>query len=317
MLYLDFSRGPGEWLPNRHGGNEHIEAYQFLRAFNDRIHERFPGVITIAEESSAWPGVTRTTELGGVGFDLKWDMGWMHDSLRYFRRSAEERPERHSALTFRMMYGYSEQFMLALSHDEVVHEKAPLIGKMPGDDPERFANLRTLFGYQWALPGKTLVFMGGEFAQRTEWNHDTELEWDLLRWSPHAGMRRWVRDLNRLSAEQPALHERDFDPSGFSWIDANDAARGVVSFLRYGGGSPVAFVANLSQRRHRRYRIGVPVPGVWKTLLNSDATSYGGSGRSPGRLATTPRTAHGHDQSLVVDLPPFTAVFLTPGSRSA
>jgi len=318
MLYLDFSRPAGQWLPNRHGGNEHIEAYQFLRSINDFVDAEFPDVLMVAEESSAWPGVTRTTELGGVGFDLKWDMGWMNDTLEHFRRPPDKRPDAHASLTFRMMYGFNERFVLALSHDEVVHEKASLAGKMPGPDHERFANLRVLFGYQWALPGKQLVFMGGEFAQWAEWDHDGELEWDLLQWVPHKGMRRWVRDLNRLQAVQGALHRHDFDPTGFAWIDPNDHRRSVVSFLRFGdeGDPPVAFLANLSTARHRRYRVGVPVPGRWKTLLTSDAAAYGGRGRSPGTLVTDARKAEDHDQSLVVDLPPLTALFLGPAARS-
>jgi 1,4-alpha-glucan branching enzyme len=315
MLYLDFSRGPGEWLPNEHGGRENVGAYALLRAVNDMVGDSFPGALTIAEESSAWPGVTGPTYLGGLGFGLKWDMGWMHDTLGFFRRTESGRRDHHHDLTFRMMYAFAERFMLALSHDEVVHEKASLVGKMPGaTDAERFANLRLLYGYMWAQPGKTTLFMGGEFAQWREWDHDGELEWHLLRWAPHRGIRRWVRDLNRVTAAEPALHSRDFDPGGFEWIDPDDRRRSVISFVRHGppGERPVVFVANLSGRRHRRYRLGVPARGRWQTLLNGDAAPYGGGGRSPGRLSTDDRPAHGRSQSLVLDLPPRTALLLAP-----
>jgi 1,4-alpha-glucan branching enzyme len=312
MLYLDFSRKPGEWLPNRHGGNENIEAYHFLRAANDMVDAEFPDAVMIAEESSAWPGITRTTELGGIGFDLKWDMGWMHDTLRHFRLPPPERSAHHGSLTFRMMYGFSERFMLALSHDEVVYEKASLVGKMPGSDLQRFANLRLLLGYQWALPGKQLLFMGGEFAQWTEWDHDGALDWELLRWKPHRAMQRWVRDLNRLQADQPALHARDFEPAAFRWIDPNDARRGVVSFVRYGGPDdpPVVFVGNLSGRRHRTYRIGVPTAGRWQRLLDSSAATYGGDGVGDAPGQAVKRASHGFEHSLTVDLAPLSAVFL-------
>ncbi len=313
MLYLDFSRAPGEWIPNEHGGNANIEAYEFLRTTNDMIGSEFPGVLTIAEESSAWPGVTRPTHLGGVGFDLKWDMGWMHDSLDHFQRDPEERPDYRGELTFRMMYAHSEQFMLALSHDEVVHEKASLVGKMPGLDPERFANLRLLYGYQWALPGKKLLFMGGELAQWSEWAHDGELDWDLLKWKPHRGVQHWVTDLNRVLRDEPAMHRRDFALEGFEWLDLDDTRRGVISFMRLGDSKdrPIVFVANLSRKR-RRYRVGVPTTGRWQTLLNSDSERYGGRGRSPGRLSTKPRRSHGQEQSLVFDLAPLTALYLAP-----
>jgi 1,4-alpha-glucan branching enzyme len=317
MLYLDFSRKAGEWLPNKHGGNENTDAYQFLRSLNQMVKTDFPGALTIAEESSAWPGVTRPNHLGGVGFDLKWDMGWMHDTLDHLQRDPDDRAEHHSRLTFRMMYAFSEQFVLALSHDEVVHEKASLVGKMPGPDPERFANLRLLYGYQWALPGKKLLFMGGELAQWREWDHDGELEWDMLRWKPHRGVQRWVTALNALLKEEPALHRSDFDPQGFSWIDADDRRRGVISFVRNSeGGRPILFVANLSRKRHHRYRVGAPTSGRWETLLNSDLGLYGGEDRTPGRLSTQPRRFRGFDQSLVLDLPPLTALFLAPVARS-
>jgi len=317
MLYLDFSRKAGEWLPNKHGGNENTNAYDFLRSLNQMVGTDFPGAVTIAEESSAWPGVTRPQHLGGVGFDLKWDMGWMHDTLDHLRRDPDDRAEHHSRLTFRMMYAFTEQFMLSLSHDEVVHEKASLVSKMPGPDPERFANLRLLYGYQWALPGKKLLFMGGEFAQWGEWDHESELEWDLLRWNPHRGVQRWVTDLNALLAQEPALHRSDFDPEGFVWVDADDRRRGVISFARSSDGErPIVFVANLSRIPHRRYRLGVPAKGRWQTLLNSDLGPYGGEGRTPGRLSTQPRRSHGFDQSLVFDLAPLTALFLAPVGRS-
>jgi len=317
MLYLDFSRKAGEWLPNEDGGNENTDAYEFLRCLTHMVRTDFPGALTIAEESSAWPGMTRPDHLGGVGFDLKWDMGWMHDTLHHLQRDPDDRVEHQSRLTFRMMYAFSEQFMLALSHDEVVYEKASLLSKMPGPDPERFANLRLLYGYQWALPGKKLLFMGGEFAQRREWDHDGELEWDLLRWKPHRGIQQWVTDLNALLKEEAALYQSDFDPQGFSWIDADDRRRGAISFVRGSDDDrPIVFVANLSRKRHRRYRLGTPVSGRWQTLLNSDHVRYGGEGRTPGRLNTQPRHSHGFDQSLVLDLPPLTALFLAPVGRS-
>ena len=316
MLYLDFSREPGGWVPNRYGGTENIDAYQFLRTVNDMAEAEFPGALMVAEESTAWPGVTSPTHLGGIGFDLKWDMGWMHDTLDHLRRDPDDRPDHHAGLTFRMMYAFSERFMLALSHDEVVHGKASLVAKMPGTDKERFANLRLLYGYQWALPGKKLLFMGGEFAQWSEWDHDSELDWDLLRWKPHRAMRRWVTDLNALLRAEPALFRHDFDPNGFSWVDADDARRGVISFVRTGEAEdrPIAFVANLSRKRHRRYRLAVPERGRWQTLLNSDAERYGGRGRSPGRLSSRPGRLRG-EQSLVMDLAPLTALFLAPVRR--
>jgi 1,4-alpha-glucan branching enzyme len=318
MLYLDFSRGAGDWLPNEHGGRENIGAYTLLRAVNDMVGARFPGVLTIAEESSAWPGVTGPTYLGGLGFGLKWDMGWMNDTLRFFGRDPAGRAGQHHDLTFRMMYAFSERFMLSLSHDEVVHMKASLLGKMPGaDDAARFANLRLLYGYMWTLPGKTTLFMGGEFGQWKEWDHDGELEWHLLRWPSHRGLQRWVADLNRLVGAESALHGRDFEPGGFQWIDPDDRRRSVISYLRHGspGERPVLVVANLSAARHRRYRLGVPVPGRWQTLANSDDQRYGGRGRSQGHLATRARPAHGMTQSLVLDLPPFTALILAPVKR--
>jgi 1,4-alpha-glucan branching enzyme len=314
MLYLDYSRKPGEWIPNRYGGNENVEAYEFLRSVNDMVHTEVPGVLTIAEESTAWPGVTRPTHMGGIGFDLKWDMGWMHDTLDHLERDPDDRGGHSGEITFRMMYAQTEQFTLPLSHDEVVHEKASLLGKMPGPDPERFADLRLLYGYQWALPGKKLLFMGGEFAQWREWDHDGELEWGLLRWAPHAGMQRWVGDLNRLMGAEPALHRLDFDPEGFEWIDTDDARRGMLSFIRYSDGDdrPIVFVANRSRRRRRRYRLGVPVSGRWQTLLNSDLARYGGGDRRLGRLSTQPRAAHRYGNSLVLDVAPLTALFLAP-----
>ncbi len=318
MLYLDYSRKPGEWVPNRYGGNENVEAYQFLRSVNDMVHSEFPGVVTIAEESSAWPGVTRPTHLGGIGFDLKWDMGWMHDTLDHLERDPDTRRDHPDEITFRMMYAHLEQFTLPLSHDEVVHEKGSLLGKMPGPDPERLANLRLMYGYQWALPGKKLLFMGGELAQWKEWDHDDELEWDLLRWKPHRGVQRWVRDLNHLLQAEPALHRLDFDPKGFDWIDTDDARRGLISFIRHsdGDGRPIVFVANLSRKRRRRYRLGVPVSGRWQTLLNSDLARYGGGDRRPGRLSTQPGAAHPHHGSLAIDVPPLSALFLAPVAKS-
>ena len=282
MLYLDYSRGDGEWEPNEHGGNENLAALDFLRSLNRTVHAEFPGALVIAEESSAWPGVTRAEHLGGLGFDLKWDMGWMNDTLHYMRREPVHRSSHHNELTFRMLYAHQERFMLALSHDEVVHEKGSLAAKMPGGDAERLAQLRLLLGYMWAQPGKKLLFMGGELGEWSEWGHDRSLDWGLLRRAAHRGVQRWVRELNRLLDSQPALRELDFDPAGFSWVDAEDRDRSLLAFLRYDRqGRPVLVTANFSSQPWRGHRLGVPVAGRWRTLLNSDERRFGGAGRSP------------------------------------
>jgi len=317
MLYRDYSRVEGEWIPNEYGGRENLEAIDFLRRLNQEVYGAFPDVQTYAEESTAWPMVSRPTYLGGLGFGLKWDMGWMHDTLEYLRRDPIHRRFHHNELTFRAIYASNENFLLPLSHDEVVHGKGSLLGRMPGDRWQQLANLRLLFAYQFAQPGKKLVFMGGELAQPGEWSHDGSLDWHLLDDEAHAGVHRLLADLARLYADEPALHELDCDPGGFEWIDANDAATSVVSFLRRGS-SPVdvvAVVCNFTPIVRRNYRLGVPEGGVWAELMNTDATSYGGSGQGNlGGAEAVPVTFHGRPWSLVVTLPPLAALFLRPAS---
>jgi 1,4-alpha-glucan branching enzyme len=314
MLYRDYSRKEGEWIPNEYGGRENLEAIGFLRRLNEEVYGAFPDVQTYAEESTAWPMVSRPTYLGGLGFGLKWDMGWMHDTLEYLKRDPIHRRFHHNELTFRAIYASNENFLLPLSHDEVVHGKGSLVGRMPGDRWQELANLRLLFAYQFAQPGKKLVFMGGELAQASEWNHDAALEWQLLDDEAHAGVRRLLADLARLYAGEPALHELDCDPAGFEWIDANDAPTSVVSFLRRGReADDVAVVCNFTPVVLRNYRLGVSQAGVWRELLNSDATIYGGTGQGNlGGVEAVPVTFHGRPWSLVLTLPPLAALFLTP-----
>ena len=313
MLYLDYSRAAGEWKPNEHGGRENLAAVELLRSLNAMVREHVPGTLVIAEESTAWPGVTAAPEEGGLGFDLKWDMGWMNDTLRYMRHDPIHRSHHHEDLTFRALYAWSERFLLALSHDEVVHLKGSLASKMPGTEAQRLAQLRLLLGYMWAQPGKKLLFMGGELGQWSEWNHDAELDWGLLADTAHRGLRRWVGDLNRLLTTQPALHQRDFDPAGFAWVDVDDRDRSLLSFLRFDeAGRPVLAIANFTPRLWRRRRFGVPATGRWKTLLTSDDRRYGGGGRRPGHLVASRRPAHGHDHSLQLDVPPYGAIFAGP-----
>jgi 1,4-alpha-glucan branching enzyme len=316
MLYLDYSRKEGEWLPNVHGGRENLEAVSFLRRLNEDVYREHPGTQTFAEESTAWPMVSRPTDVGGLGFGFKWDMGWMHDTLEYLRREPIHRRYHHGELTFRQVYAYSENFVLPLSHDEVVHGKGSLLGKMPGDDWQRFANLRLLFGYQWAQTGKKLLFMGDELGQPSEWDHDASVEWHLLEDPRHAGILRWVRDLNA-SHRQPALHALDAEPRGFEWIDASDAEGGTLCFLRRGPSDrDVAVVAfNLTPMPHERFRIGLPESGVWHETLNSDAEIYGGSGMGNlGRVVTEPTPWHGRSHSAHIVLPPLSCVFFGPGT---
>jgi 1,4-alpha-glucan branching enzyme len=312
MLYLDYSRKAGEWIPNRYGGRENLEAIDFLRRFNTDVYGAHPDTQTIAEESTAWGGVSRPTYVGGLGFGMKWDMGWMHDTLHYFATDPIHRRYHHNELTFRMIYAFTENFMLPLSHDEVVHGKGSLIGKMPGDDWQQFANLRLLYGYMWAQPAKKLLFMGGEIAQRSEWNHDSSLEWDVTRYESHAGVQRWVGELNRLYRHEPAMHELDFDPAGFQWIDASDSDNSVLIWLRRGrdAANQVLCVFNFTPVPRHNYRVGVPSAGHWRELLNSDGVEYWGSGQGNfGGADTTPLPCHGHPQSLVLTLPPLGAVF--------
>jgi len=321
MLYLDYSRKPDAWTPNEFGGRENLGAVQFLRRFNERVHAEFPGVLTIAEESTAWPMVSRPTNIGGLGFDLKWDMGWMHDTLDYLSKDPLFRGHHHDRLTFRGLYAFSENFVLPLSHDEVVHGKGSIVGKMPGDDWQKFANARLLFGLQYAQPGKKLLFMGDEFGQWREWNHDTSLDWDLLQGPLHQGLRRWVRDLNTLYRGEPALHELDCHPSGFSWVDCNDSSQSVISLIRKGKStdSVVLVVCNFTPIRRANYRLGVPRSGHWAEILNGDAPLYGGSGQGNiGGVSTTPVSAHGRPQSLNLTLPPLAMIALrwrNPGAH--
>jgi 1,4-alpha-glucan branching enzyme len=315
MLYLDYSRKAGEWIPNTFGGRENIEAIEFLRRFNEQTHHSHPDVQIIAEESTAWPLVSRPVYVGGLGFDMKWDMGWMHDTLRYMAIDPIHRKFHHNALTFRMMYAFSENFVLPLSHDEVVHMKGSLILKMPGDAWRKFANLRLLFAHMYAQPGKKLMFMGGEFAQVREWNHDQSLDWHLLADPAHAGVQRWVEDLNRFYRDQPAMHELDNDPSGFEWIDCCDTEQSVVSLFRRSKSNPDRFVAvalNFTPVPRYNYQIGVPAGGRWTELLNSDAPIYGGSGQgNMGGIDAAPIPLHGRKHSVTLTLPPLGAVFFT------
>lgn len=312
MLYLDFSRKPGEWIPNRYGGHENLEAIAFLRRMNEDVYRAHPDVQTVAEESTAWPMVSRPTYVGGLGFGLKWDMGWMHDTLKYLAQDPIFRKYHHHELTFRMVYAFNESFILPLSHDEVVYGKGSLIGKMPGDDWQKFANLRLLFSYMYAQPGKKLLFMGGEFGQRNEWNHDTSLDWQLLESGRHAGLRLLVGDLNRIYRSEPSLHWCENSPSSFEWIDVQDAEKNVLSFLRKSssGNEAVAVVCNFSPVPRGNYRIGMPQNGFWEEILNSDAKQYGGSGRGNlGGVKAVPIPLHGRSYSLTIDLPPLAAVY--------
>jgi 1,4-alpha-glucan branching enzyme len=280
ILYLDYGRKEGEWIPNSRGGRENLDALVFLRRLNEEVYQRYPGTQVIAEESTAWPMVSRPTDVGGLGFGMKWDMGWMHDMLGYMSKDSLYRRYYQNSLTFRMLYAYNENFVLPLSHDEVVHGKSSLLGRMPGDGEQRFANLRALYGYMYAQPGKKLLFMGGEFGQWREWNHDESLDWDLCRFPLHKGMQVLIADLGRLYTDEPALHQLDFDPAGFEWVDFQDAAASVISFIRKGRTTDdiVLVVSNFTPVPRYDYSVGVPRGGTWHEILNSDACEYGGSG---------------------------------------
>jgi 1,4-alpha-glucan branching enzyme len=306
MLYLDYSRKEGEWIPNAFGGRENLDAISFLRLLNESAYRDHPGVHVIAEESTAWPMVSRPTYIGGLGFGMKWNMGWMHDTLKYMHEDPIHRRWHHNELTFSLIYAFNENFMLPLSHDEVVHGKGSLINKMPGDPWRQFANLRLLFGHMWAHPGKKLLFMGGEFGQRREWNHDDALDWGVLLDADHAGLQRWVEDLNRFYCSEPALYEQDFDGAGFEWIDAQDSEASVLSYLRKArDGSSVLVVANFTPVPRDNYLVGVPQGGYWAERLNSDATLYGGSGvGNRGGAHSAPVAAHGRYHALNLTLPP-------------
>ncbi len=312
MLYLDYSRKAGEWLPNKYGGRENIEAIEFLRSLNEMAHREFPGALTVAEESTAWPMVSRPVYVGGLGFSMKWNMGWMNDTLDYFANDPIHRRFHHDRLTFGQLYAYSEIFVLPFSHDEVVHGKGSLLGKMPGDEWQRFANLRVLLTYQMTAPGKKLLFMGCELAQGHEWRDREELPWHLLQWPQHQGMQGLVRDLNRLYAELPALHDQDFSSAGFSWIDCHDADQSVISWLRHArDGSFVVVVLNLTPVPRQGYRIGVPATGNYRELLNSDSHYYGGGDLgNDGVLAATDQSWMGRPASLVLTLPPLAGIVL-------
>ncbi len=315
MLYLDYSRKAGEWIPNKFGGRENLDAVDFLRRFNIETFKEQPDVQTIAEESTAWPLVSRPTYVGGLGFGMKWDMGWMHDTLYYFEREPVHRKFHHQNLTFRMLYAFGENFMLPLSHDEVVHGKGSLIAKMPGDDWQKFANLRLMFGWMYAQPGKKLLFMGGEFGQWREWDVESSLDWHLLDQPMHGALRLWVGDLNRILREEKALHELDFDPSGFQWIDVTDSEQSVVSLIRRGSAPEDLVVAafNFTPVPRYNYQIGVPAGGRWKELLNGDAPLYGGSGMgNMGGVDAVPVAKHGHGHSVTLTLPPLAAMFFKP-----
>ncbi|HSU81271.1 MAG TPA: 1,4-alpha-glucan branching protein GlgB [Thermoanaerobaculia bacterium] len=314
MLYLDYSRKQGEWIPNEHGGRENLEAISFLRAMNEEVYGTFPEAQTIAEESTAWPLVSRPLYVGGLGFGYKWDMGWMHDALEYFQQDPIHRRYHHNKITFRSIYAFNENFVLPLSHDEVVHGKGSLVNKMPGDAWQKLANLRLLYGNLYAQPGKKLLFMGAELAQFREWNHDTSLDWHLLDDPAHAGISRWLEDLNRLYVGDPALHEGDCNPEGFEWIDGSDAEHSVIAFLRRSTATPdepIAVVFNFTPVPRENYRIGVPGRGYWREILNSDAAEYGGSGKgNMGGVEAAPVPMHGKTHSLTLALPPLGVLFL-------
>jgi 1,4-alpha-glucan branching enzyme len=306
MLYLDFSRGDGEWIPNRDGGRENLEAVAFLKRLNETLYAAFPDIQVCAEDSTAWPGVSRSTSDGGLGFGYKWDLGWMNDTLDYMSLRPGKRSGSHKKLTFRSVYQASENFILPLSHDEVVYGKGSLLGRMPGTGSARFDDLRLLLGYMWAMPGKKLLFMGGEFGQVAEWNHDAELEWDLLDVSSHRGVREWVRALNALYRAEPSLHRLDCEPAGFEWVEADDDGRSVLAFLRHGGEGcrPVLAVANFSDRLHEGYEIGVPRAGRWEELLRSDDEAYGGTAHPVGTLEAGQKPTGRFPARLCLDLSP-------------
>ena len=315
MLYLDYSRKEGEWIPNRYGGRGNLGAIAFMHQLNALIHERFPGVLMIAEESTSWPGVSRPVYLGGLGFGFKWNMGWMNDTLSYISKEPIHRKYHHDNLTFGLVYAFHENFILVLSHDEVVHGKRALIDKMPGDRWQKFANLRAFYAFQYAHPGKKLLFMGGELGQWQEWNSQESIHWHLLAETDHAGLKRFVRDLNTLYRGEPALYERDFDPEGFEWISLHDASNSVLSFLRRARSSdaPLIFACNFTPVPRENYRIGVPTPGTYRELINSDSERYGGSNMGNlGTVQTDPIASHGHPHSLQITLPPLAAVMFKP-----
>ncbi|MEO8409377.1 MAG: 1,4-alpha-glucan branching protein GlgB, partial [Propionivibrio sp.] len=315
MLYLDYARKEGEWIPNQYGGRENLEAVAFLRDLNQAVYRDFPDVQTSAEESTAWPMVSRPTYIGGLGFGLKWNMGWMHDTLKYFQQDPVFRKYYHNQLSFGLLYAFNENFILPLSHDEVVHGKGALIGKMAGDEWQQFANLRLLFGLMWMHPGKKLLFMGGEFGQRREWQHEESLEWNVLEYPLHDGVRRWVGELNHIYRREAALHAKDFAAEGFSWVDVHDSEQSVITFLRHGRhpGETVLVACNFTPVPRHNYRVGVSHGGVWEEIANSDGQYYGGGGMGNfGRVDAAPVGAQGRYHSLNLTLPPLAVVVLKP-----
>jgi 1,4-alpha-glucan branching enzyme len=312
MLYLDYSRRAGEWLPNAEGGNENRDAVRFLQAANASVYGAFPGVAMIAEESTSWPGVSQPTSSGGLGFGFKWNMGWMNDTLSYMSRNPIHRPWHHKELTFGLLYAFSENFILPISHDEVVHGKGSVVGKMPGDDWQKFANARAYYGFMWGYPGKKLLFMGQEFGQRGEWNFEKGLDWWVLEYECHQGLQSMVRDLNRLHREKPALHARDCEPEGFQWIVVDDAQQSVFAWLRWGGpgAKPIAVISNFTPEPRHRYRVGLPFAGRWREIMNSDARAYGGSGMGNfGAVTAFSHPAHGLPASAEITIPPLSTVY--------
>jgi 1,4-alpha-glucan branching enzyme len=312
MLYLDYSRKQGEWIANKFGGRENLEAIDFLRRFNQEAYKEHPEIQTTAEESTSWPMVSKPVYVGGLGFGLKWDMGWMHDTLRYFQNDPIHRKYHHNDLTFRMLYSFLENFVLPLSHDEVVHGKGSLIGKMPGDEWQKFANLRLLFAYMYAQSGKKLIFMGCEFGQVREWAHDSSLEWHVLQYQVHRGVQAWMEQLNRFYRSEPAMHVLDNDPAGFEWVDANDNATSTISLLRKSENprDTVLVVCNFTPVPRTGYRVGVPHGGYWREMLNSDAREYAGSGMGNlGGVHAEEIPTHGRPFSLELTLPPLAALF--------
>lgn len=319
MLYLDYSREEGEWIPNEHGGNENLEAIYFLKRMNEAVYAEFPDTITIAEESTSWPGVSRPTYMGGLGFGQKWMMGWMHDSLEFFKKEPIHRKHHQNAITFSIMYAFTENFMLPLSHDEVVHGKGSLLSRMPGDEWQRFANLRLLFGFMYAHPGTQLLFMGAEFAQSGEWKHDYSLDWHLLEHAPHQGIQNWVKDLNAFYKASPALYEQAFVQDGFSWVDYSDSENNVIIFERrgYKPEDLLIVVCNFTPVVREHYRIGVPVRGIWKEVCNSDDLRYGGSGvGNAGELETIPVGFQQREYSISLTLPPLSICMLALDRRN-
>ncbi|GIW43643.1 MAG: 1,4-alpha-glucan branching enzyme GlgB [Candidatus Binatia bacterium] len=314
MLYLDYSRREGEWIPNRYGGRENLEAVEFLRHCNERVYALNPGAVTIAEESTSWPMVSRPTYLGGLGFGFKWDLGWMNDTLRYMGRDPIYRKYHHNDLTFRMLYAFTENFFLPLSHDEVVHGKGSLLGRMPGDDWQKFANLRLLFAYQYTQPGKKLLFMGADFGQWREWDHTSSVDWHLLEHEPHRGVQRLVRDLNRLYRQQAALHDCDCAATGFRWVDCHDSEQSTLSYLRFSeAGETALVVCNFTPVPRTGFRVGVPQGGFWREILNTDSAYYGGSNMgNDGGVLAEPVPSHGFKDSVVLTLPPLAALILVP-----